>query len=521
MRTFTEKLYTFACRFLQVFCLLLTAVLFLGAFLSTCYSLDMTSQAVLTAWDNPLFNLLSIGFLLGVFTVAARFFAKKHVTLLTILVLVWYLLLGAVLILFGKTVPAADALSVYSIAESLANGDTSVIHPTASYLSYYPQQIGLTAFFEILFRLYHLLPLDLPAYHFFKCLYVVLAGIIILYQKKTIHLLWENDTTDCFYLLLAGVNLPFLMYTSFVYGEIPSFAAVSVGLYYLAKLWKDSSLSAKKQFGCAAAVLVCLTTGVMLRKNNLILIIAVLIVVFFEWIKNRRHLLLLWCVLCTACCFTILPLTQTYYEHRAENTLRSGVTATSYIAMGMQESSRANGWYNGFNFNTYHNAGMDTLAANTISKEAIYERLDYFRENPAYAAGFYLEKHLSQWADGTYASRQATLATYGGRTSFFLSLYEGKGSHFWIAYCNQYQNLLYLGAFFFVLTAFRKKLNALPIYLGLVVVIGGFLFHIFWEANSRYIFLYSLLLMPYAARGLTELAQHICRRIPKLTDFME
>ena len=33
-------------------------------------------------------------------------------------------------------------------------------------------------------------------------------------------------------------------------------------------------------------------------------------------------------------------------------------------------------------------------------------------------------------------------------------------------------------------------------------LLGGFLFHIIWEANSRYIFSYSLLLMPYCAAGI-------------------
>ena len=51
--------------------------------------------------------------------------------------------------------------------------------------------------------------------------------------------------------------------------------------------------------------------------------------------------------------------------------------------------------------------------------------------------------------------------------------------------------------------AIQNSLQGLPLYLGLIGVTGGFLFHIIWEANSRYIFLYSLLLMPYCAMGLS------------------
>ena len=81
-----------------------------------------------------------------------------------------------------------------------------------------------------------LLPVDLPAYHFIKLLYGFLACIIILFQEKTVHALWQNEKADCLYLVLAGANCPLIMYTSFVYGEIPSFAALSVGIYLLTEL---------------------------------------------------------------------------------------------------------------------------------------------------------------------------------------------------------------------------------------------------------------------------------------------
>ena len=164
---------------------------------------------------------------------------------------------------------------------------------------------------------------------------------------------------------------------------------------------------------------------------------------------------------------------------------------------------------------------MDTQATNELSKQAIQERLAYFRENPSYAAGFYHNKFLSQWCDGTYASRQATLATFGGRREFFNQIYEGKYSSFYIAYGNFYQNLLYLGSAAFCICSIRsgrsKKgsqlcFSQLPAYLCLIGVIGGFLFHMIWEANARYILPYSLLLMPYAAWGISQAIRYVFSR---------
>ena len=506
------RLYTIACNFIQGLALVFTGILLLSGLLFTCYAQDMTSQEVLTVPDNPLISLPGMLILGGVFLGLGGLFAKsatRRKPLLLALVMVWILMCGGLLILFGRTAPAADAWSVYSAAEALAAGDTSVIHPTDSYLSYYPQQVGLMAFWELLIRLWNLLHLDLQAYHFIKCLYVLLTCSIVYTQYRTVHLLWADDRIDCIYLLLAGCNLPLIMYSSFVYGETPSFAALSAGIYFLMKLLRSDDAAGRTPAHPAGDAVLCilfLTLSVLLRKNSLILLIAVLLVTVFEALNRRRYRLLLLCLIGAILSVSILPITRKAYELRAGNTLQDGVPAMSYFAMGMQESSRGNGWYNGYNFNTYQESDMDTRLTTQRSEQFIEERIAYFKAHPAYAMSFYFYKYLSQWADGTYASRQATLATLGERHPFFQKLYDGAYSQWYIGFCNIYQSVLYLGCFaFFFLRLWKRRATALYLYLGLIGAFGGFLFHMIWEANARYIFLYGLLLIPYAAAGLSGL----------------
>lgn len=507
----SEHIYQFACRFIRFVGLLLAGLFLIGAFLVTYYCTDMGNQKALFRFDNPLLNLLGLGLLLALAFFIGKFFQTRRLSWLRALVLLWCLAFGAILIVFGKTAPTSDLYSVYSIAESFSYGDMSAIEPTQSYLSYYPQQVGLIAFYEILFRLLHLFPLGQHAYHFFKCLYVLFALGIILVQEELVHQVFQSNEARSIYLLLAGLNLPFLMYTSYLYGEIPSFFTLSLGLLFLIRRRgrRDTSALPKKQrivFSILGVLFV--TLSVLLRKNNLIFVIALLIVLIFLMIREKRISLLIMSLAVALCSFSILPLTQNYYEHRAGNKLSSGVTATSYLAMGMQESTRADGWYNGFNFNTYQESGLNTEKANEISRAAIEERLSYFRAHPGYAVSFYLEKIFSQWADGTYASRESTASTFGGRSDFFCSFYEGSISTFVIEYANFYQLLLYLGFFLYCLQAFRQKENRLELSIGIIWIFGGFLFHIFWEANARYILAYSLMMMPYAAGGLATLYGH-------------
>ena len=610
-RSCCNIIYRLGLNIVMLLTLLLSMLLFAGSFLTTCYADNMETQQVLLRPDNPLWNLLELAGFGLLFCGCLYLYEKigeKFRRGLLVFTLTFVFGLGILLILFGRTVPAADALSVYNAAAEWILGNTDIIHPTVSYLSYYPQQIGLMAFLELLLRIWNLTGLSVPAWHFIKLVYVCLLCGAIWFQYLSLQYLWPENykKISCCYLVLVCCNLPMIMYSSFVYGEIPSFAALSVGCYLLLRLLgsvspggsyrdnvspgssyrdnispggssPDSSYRDNVSRNDAPSVtaydyvprmlrqilftgfgsILFLTLSVMLRKNSLIPIIAVLLVLLFEALRPGRNGKMRLGLLIMAVCLAvtsvgILPLVQKCYEKKAGNTLSSGVTAMSYLAMGMQEASRGCGWYNGFNIDTYDTAGMDTALANEISRLAIDERLTYFREHPGYTADFYLHKHLSQWADGTYASRQATLATYGGRSAFFKEVYEGSLSEGYIEWCNAWQNVLYLGVLVFCIDSLKKRRKSkvvghmadqtagytagctadhmadqldadqlgadqhgadrhgadrhgadrLYIYVGLIAVLGGFLFHTFWEANSRYIFSYSLLLMPYCGAGV-------------------
>lgn len=630
-RSCCNIIYRLGLNIVMLLTLLLSMLLFAGSFLTTCYADNMETQQVLLRPDNPLWNLLELAGFGLLFCGCLSLYEKigeKFRRGLLVFTLTFVFGLGILLILFGRTVPAADALSVYNAAAEWILGNTDIIHPTVSYLSYYPQQIGLMAFLELLLRIWNLTGLSVPAWHFIKLVYVCLLCGAIWFQYLSLQYLWPENykKISCCYLVLVCCNLPMIMYSSFVYGEIPSFAALSVGCYLLLRLLGSVSPGGSSRDNVSRndapsvtaydyvprmlrqilftgfGSILFLTLSVMLRKNSLIPIIAVLLVLLFEALRPGRNGKMRLGLLIMAVCLAvtsvgILPLVQKCYEKKAGNTLSSGVTAMSYLAMGMQEASRGCGWYNGFNIDTYDTAGMDTAIANEISRLAIDERLTYFREHPGYTADFYLHKHLSQWADGTYASRQATLATYGGRSAFFKEVYEGSLSGGYIEWCNAWQNVLYLGVLVFCIDSLKKRRKSkvvghmadqtaghtagctadhmadqldadqlgadqhgadrhgadrhgadqhgadqhgadrhgadrhganrlgadrhgadrhgadwhgadrlgadrLYVYVGLIAVLGGFLFHTFWEANSRYIFSYSLLLMPYCGAGV-------------------
>ena len=311
-----QKFYRLSVNIVKILTLLLAVFLFIGSFLTTCYAENMETQQVLLRFDNPLWNLLELAGYGLLFACCLSLSGKTGVKFrrgLLVFTLGLILLLGGMLIVFGRTVPAADALSVYNAAAEWILGNKDIIHPTFSYLSYYPQQIGLMAFLELLLRLWNLTGLSAPAWHFVKLVYVCLLCVAVLFQYRSLRYLWPDDwePVSCCYLILVCCNLPMILYSSFVYGEIPSFAMLSVGLFLLLKLLADCipahsvettspddtrvvgtshALSAVTVFTALGSILF-LTLSVMLRKNSLILIIAVLLVLFFACGLNYTMLL--------------------------------------------------------------------------------------------------------------------------------------------------------------------------------------------------------------------------------------
>lgn len=532
--------------------LLLAGILTLCSLLWGYYAEDMTTQESIAHREPILLHLAGLAVLLFLLFLALRLCRPtgRRKTFLLAVAMSWICLWGLFLVFCGRSIPAADSASVYTIAQALASGHTGVIHPTDSYLSYYPQQVGLVAFYEIIIRLWNLLPIPFAAHYILQCVNVGMACAAVYFQYKTTCLLSrDSDSAAICYLFLAMLNAPLLFYTSFVYGEIPSFAFLSGGLYLLLRFFLAQDLSAMQKRLDLGGSLVMLVLGVALRKNTLIVIIAAIIVVLWEYLRTHKHSLLLYALLLSLSSAAVLPAIQRTYEHRAGNVLSSGVPAISYVAMGMQVSSRGNGWYNGFNFNTYEGSHLDTAVTAQKSREAIRTSLSAFSTDPGYALRFYEGKFLSQWTDGSYFCRQATLAHGDARREIVESLYTGKLAAPFIHYCNIYQLLVYGGSLTCLLVLRRRQrprgkapvnipaeapLSApasaadpaaasavtpaaapaagLPFYVGMIAVLGGFLFHMVWEANSRYIFPYFLLMLPYAALGLDNFFKIIQRR---------
>ena len=193
------------------------------------------------------------------------------------------------------------------------------------------------------------------------------------------------------------------------------------------------------------------------------------------------------------------------YELRSGNRIEGGIPASMYIAMGMQRSPGGAGVYNGYNNSVFRGeAGSDEEKANEIAVTYIRERIAEFRNDPAMAREFYKEKIQEQWNEPTFCSLVMTATFEQPPAGIVEKLYYGDWQQRYRDYMNRYVTVLYLGVILYSIAGLLRKTNILQCLMA-IGVIGAFLFSILWEAKSRYVLPYIVLLIPYMALGISAL----------------
>lgn len=420
---------------------------------------------------------------------------ERNLRILLVFTCIYAVVYGIVWAFACKYYMMWDPKLVSFWGEQLAHGIDDVSAGDIDYLTSYPHQIGLIAFLEQIYRIF-----GGENYHAFQILNAFGAGGIVFFGYRIIRMMTERLESAAYFLLLMLSCHPLYIYVSFVYGEVLSvmfsFMAVYALLCYL-------KLRRKRDILLLAF---SLTAACLIRSNCYIVIAAVGCVLGVKMIseKTLKHGAAFFC--CLALFFASHSLLLHTYEERLNLSLHDGMPSILWVAMGLQEGGvddfeREAGWYNGFAWDVYvDESGRDQELSKERAREAIKESIHTFTENPSYGTDFFRRKITSQWAEPTYACLQETNRRVEARSPLMDSFYKGELWGPFVRVMDVYQSLIYCGAFLFLLLLIWKKTPVEKLGL-FIVVIGGFIFYIFWEAKSRYVFPYFVMLIPMAACG--------------------
>ena len=392
--------------------------------------------------------------------------------------------------------PTHDSYLVTSAGVSAALGDMTPFEK--DYFLRFPFQLGYvlwTEFFARIFFLDHDMYVVLQIVNGI-CLAAAETALLILTDR-----LFSNRNVTLFTFVMLVMFAQPVIFITFLYGNIPGFAFAIWSVLFAVEYircgrWRDIIISS-----------LLMTVSVWLKLNDMIFLIALAIVLFLCFLRKRGIKPLI--SLCIICIITLglkdLPVWQ--YEHRCDRSFGKGIPMTCWLAMGLDESENAPGWYNSTHtVITFNSVNGDHNAANDIAKNTVKERIDVFADDPAYALSFFCDKINSQWNETSFQSiwNNQVRGQMADRTG--IAKYVcGSGEKTVDKLMDVNVQFIYLGALIAFVTSvidmIRKKELKTELVIIPIVIIGGFLYHALFEAKSQYVINYVTMMIPYSVYG--------------------
>lgn len=485
-----------------IICILMFVILLYLSVISLIVTCDMNRnngmlENIDYQIDNVAINLATLAVGLIFFFFIRKLLKKIPSLWFGIVLVILVLSFGIVWVFSAQSAPTFDSFRVTDSAYKASIGDYSGID--SDYFRFYPFQLGYVLFNE--FWIWALkLSDNFLALEILNVIFLAISYIAILMSVSQI---FRNDEMVKLTAILLAGCLPAVLFCTFLYGNIPGFAfAMLAVLTFLLFLERN-----KWYWGVLSALSIGIS--ICIKLNNLIFFVAIFIIGVVSVIRTKKELFLRigYLALAAAMALGLKLIPVAVYENRIGADLGEGIPMISWAAMGLSESSIECGWYSEqYTVGNFIDHDMDADAAAEESFCTIKERLGIFLRKPGYAVEFFFCKTASQWNEPSYQSLWTNQVRdhYGaiGPMAYWML---NDGEYTVKSYMNLYQQFIFVGALAAAFFCFKKKETA-PALL-LLIILGGFSYHLFFEAKSQYALTYFILMIPLAAYGVQQLAE--------------
>lgn len=495
---------TFCVKMFHILAILLYAILFCtSVFITGVNRQDRADEFIIIEHNSALRIILtavtfcSVMLLVGL--LYDKVFCKWKRNIMLGIACLAALLLGIYWVSASGTAPVADQGMICAYANALNDGDFNGIWK-GRYLARYDHLLGLTTLLRGLFLIF-----GRDNYVAFQYFNAVMLPLIVFSGCQIVRKLsGNNDRAEAYYLILIGTCFPMYAYTAFVYGEVSSTAAVLSASWLL--------LSCLEKFTLPKVIALALMSGiaVQLRKNTLIILIAFIIVVLVRLFRQLDWRVLVTGLSVLVGVLLVQSMVRGIYRDVWDEEARA-IPAILYAAMGLREPDGHPGWNNNYEYIIFAENEDDVEVTTEIAIENIKESLEHFREDPGYMWYFFKTKINAQWQAPMYQSIVMNNNIVREQSRIVQMIYKeeilGKLVK---VYMKAFQLFMYGCILLWLLTHWKEKM-VIEKYVLLIAVFGGFLFSIIWEAKTRYIMPYMILMIPYFSMGLDELMRGLTK----------
>lgn len=464
--------------------------------------------------DNLLLTVILAAIFLAVIILIDYIFGIENINTpkLKSGVTIFVIAAGIVWVLMMRGYPVDDQTIVQRSAADFIEGNYSTLEK-GEYLYKFPHQLGITFIFECMYRIF-----GPKNYQAIMVLNVIMAAGVLNNLFKILAMRTDNKNVHNMYWIMSAGCLQLVFYTFFVYGTIIGLFFMTGGLYLLMKYYQ----SGKYRYYILGFL--ALAFAIIAKSNFQIFLIAVFLVMIFAAIKDKKYKEIIFAfVLLLA--LASPNLIKEHYEQRSGIESSKGTPASLFIAMGLQEGNKesgcgADGWYNAYNSATMNSVECDYDEANDIGKENIAGRMKEFAKNPGTAVGFAFEKIVTQWNEPTFQTfwMLKIRDNHDEISEVADSLLYGDANKVLQKYMKIYLIFIWVGSFIYYYVN-RKEMDIWKLLTG-IVVIGGFIFHLFWEGKALYIMPYFVMSMATGSQGVLILVNWIEKKLKLLPKGM-
>lgn len=402
-----------------------------------------------------------------------------------------------------------DMEKVYMCAGGLNGGDFSQWQP-GGYAYMWPFQDGLILFVAGLLRIFDVN----QTFYIFPVMNYLFVIITILSVCGTLKLLATDKAIIYLQGLFMVFYLPYAFLSMLLYGNHIGYGFAALAIYEGVKYTKDDKIHS------LLFSAIYMTLGICFKQNCMILFVGIIAILFLHAIKNfsgiKKHAIGI--VMFIMIVIIGISLPERIIETISGMDISGGNSKWAHVAMGLQESDMAPGWYNCYNQDIFIANNYDTEATSKEAIDSIKSSLLNFAQNPGYAWSFFNRKLASEWNNPTFEcfhiqnSRNTSLEL----GSFVKSTINdgGKLNILLIYFLDVMQSVMLFGILMYFLLVDETDYRH---YIWALLFIGAFVFWMFWEAKSRYVAPYYMFLFPYAVMGYRALAEQITTKKVKIT----
>lgn len=398
-------------------------------------------------------------------------------------------------VLYMKLPPVYDQSMVYYSAGYLIEGDYTNWE-MGQYFSMLPYQNGMVLMlcpFAALFGENAYLAVqvfNIPV------LFSGYAGIGKITQR-----LFDRKSGYYTYLALLFV-VPMWTQVTFVYGTIPEIS-LAIWALYLAILFEET---VKWRYIVGSGI--CILFSILWKSNAEIFLIAIILMLLVRALRSKNIKILAGAAIFLICGLTAVKGAPFLLQAITGEDMTRGIPMTAWLAMGLQESGIAPGWYNEFPMNLYRKISSDPEVIKGEVIKSFQASFQLFAKEKDYAVRFFARKTASMWADPAFQFfTTVNTRNLEGHFSYAMKdfFYNGGVMNTFVYLgLDVLQSIHYFGVVLFIILR-RKKLKLDNAHLA-VAFLGGFFFHLIGEAKSHYVMPYYLMTVPYMVQGYREMA---------------